>query len=61
MNTVQAWKDCAYRETLAAAPAHPAGSIDLTEELPGERGGVQAMSGTIAIKTMSAPFWTCCK
>ncbi|HZO76127.1 MAG TPA: mersacidin/lichenicidin family type 2 lantibiotic [Ktedonobacteraceae bacterium] len=37
MNTIRAWKDSEYRETLSAEelallPEHPAGQIELTEE-----------------------------
>ncbi|HZO76125.1 MAG TPA: mersacidin/lichenicidin family type 2 lantibiotic [Ktedonobacteraceae bacterium] len=37
MNTIRAWKDSEYRETLSAEelallPEHPAGQIELSEE-----------------------------
>ncbi|MFF3766380.1 mersacidin/lichenicidin family type 2 lantibiotic [Streptomyces sp. NPDC001922] len=54
MNTVMAWKDTAYRETLEVAPVHPAGTIDLTADLP-DQGALEAA------KTLSTqPFFQCC-
>ena len=36
---IRAWKDPEYRSTLSVTPAHPAGSIELTD------GGLNARTG----------------
>ncbi|ATL80317.1 mersacidin/lichenicidin family type 2 lantibiotic [Streptomyces samsunensis] len=52
--TVTAWKNAMYREGLAVEPAHPAGAVDLSADLPDE-------TGTGAAETLSTqPFFDCC-
>ncbi|MGW3204251.1 hypothetical protein [Streptomyces sp. NPDC001135] len=58
MNTTTADKTPTGAETTEIFAVHPAGSVDLTAELPGERVGTQARSGSVT--TLSAIYWVCC-
>ncbi|MFD7169305.1 hypothetical protein [Streptomyces violascens] len=46
-------------EILEANANHPAGSVDLTAALPGERTEIQAKSG-VPVKTLTISYWHCC-
>ncbi|QLH25632.1 mersacidin/lichenicidin family type 2 lantibiotic [Streptomyces sp. Rer75] len=53
-STVTAWKDTTYRQGLAVEPGHPAGTVDLTADLPDD-------SAIGAAETLSTqPFFDCC-
>ncbi|HEU5228625.1 MAG TPA: mersacidin/lichenicidin family type 2 lantibiotic [Ktedonobacteraceae bacterium] len=59
MNTIRAWKDSEYRETLSAEekallPENPAGQVELTEEdllnvVGGNGGGAQTICQLISV------------